>query len=88
LAKLASEAELVGEFLGDAFGRLQRFVEGLDGQVVRGRSAEAIASDPAVRAEFGRELAAWADSYEVPTFARDEKTLVKLRAFLTTKLPA
>ena len=30
----------------------------------------------------------WAKSYRTPSFTRDEKTLVRLRAFLGTKLPA
>ena len=37
---------------------------------------------------LGSEVRQWADSYEAPSFARDEKNLVKLRSFLSAKLPA
>lgn len=87
LNALAKDAELVEEFLGADFARLDKFVTTLKEQTVRGRSPEAIATDDSVRAEFGREVRAWAESYDVPTFTRDEKTLVKLKAFLSTKLP-
>ena len=87
LNALAADTELIKEFLGADFARLDKFVTTLKEQVVRGRSPESIAGDDAVRAEFGREVRAWAESYDVPTFTRDEKTLVKLKAFLSTKLP-
>jgi uncharacterized membrane protein YkvA (DUF1232 family) len=87
LASLAADAALIEEFLGADYPRLDKFVATLRGQTVRGRSPEAIASDESVRAEFGREVRSWAESYDVPTFTRDEKTLVKLKAFLSTKLP-
>ena len=32
-------------------------------------------------------LRGWAASYEPPTFARDEKNIVKLQSFLGAKLP-
>jgi hypothetical protein len=73
--------------LGADYPRLDKFVATLRGQAVRGRSPEAIADDDGVLAEFGREVRSWAESYDVPTFTRDEKTLVKLKAFLSTKLP-
>jgi hypothetical protein len=30
---------------------------------------------------------AWSAAYQVPSFTRDQKTLVKLKAFLNAKLP-
>ncbi len=88
LARLAAEAELVREFLGDLFPRLQGYVDGLEAASVRGRTAADIVADEAVRAEALGEVRAWAASYRAPSFARDAKNLVKLRAFLDVKLPA
>lgn len=88
LERLAAEAELVREFLGDTYERLARFVQELSRSSARGRSVDAIVTDAAVRAELMSELKGWAESYVAPGFARDPKNLVKLRSFLDAKLPA
>jgi uncharacterized membrane protein YkvA (DUF1232 family) len=88
LARLSGEAELVQEFLGSEYGRLAKFVEGLEKGSVRGRSVAQILADEGVRADFVREVREWADGYVVPSFSRDQRNLVKLRAFLLAKLPA
>jgi uncharacterized membrane protein YkvA (DUF1232 family) len=85
--RLASECSLVAEFLGDDFERLQSYVAGLDKTTARGRSVDDILQDANVRSDFLREVRSWADSYSSPTFARDQKNLVKLKAFLSAKLP-
>ncbi len=87
LSKLASDAGLVAQFLEADFGRLSRFVDGLESITVRGRSVDAIVSDAAVRDELVEDLRSWARRYEAPHFAPDPKQLVKLRAFLNAKLP-
>jgi uncharacterized membrane protein YkvA (DUF1232 family) len=88
LARLAEEAELVREFLGSEYGRLARYVDGLEKGSARGRTVSAILNDAALRADFVREVKEWADGYAVPSFTRDERNLVKLRSFLLAKLPA
>jgi uncharacterized membrane protein YkvA (DUF1232 family) len=88
LARLSREAELVQEFLGSEYGRLTKYVAGLEQGSVRGRSVATILSDEGVRAEFVREVRQWAEGYVVPGFSRDQRNLVKLRAFLLAKLPA
>jgi uncharacterized membrane protein YkvA (DUF1232 family) len=87
LVRLSGEAALIREFLGDVYGRLEAFVDGLDSVAARGRSVSDIVGDARVRGEFAREVRTWADSFSAPSFARDEKNLVKLRAFLGAKLP-
>lgn len=87
-ARLAQDAELIAEFLGDEYGRLSRYVGALDQSSVRGRTVSAILADPAVRADFVTEVKQWADGYATPSFNRDERNLVKLRSFLLAKLPA
>jgi len=88
LARLASEAELIREFLEPQYERLTRYASGLEQVSARGRSVAAIAGDEGIRADFVREVREWADTYAVPGFARDARNLVKLRAFLLAKLPA
>ncbi len=88
LARLAEEAELVQEFLGSEYPRLTKYVAGLEQGSARGRSVATIVGDAAVRADFVREVREWADGYNVPSFTRDERNLVKLRSFLLAKLPA
>jgi uncharacterized membrane protein YkvA (DUF1232 family) len=87
LNRLANDCKLIQEFLGDDYARLERYVKGLGTSAARGRNADDIMADDAVRAEFLREVKAWADGYVPPAFQRDAKTLVKLKSFLTTKLP-
>ncbi len=88
LQQLASDAALVREFLESDAPRLEQYVIGLKDQAVRGRSARNLVEDEALRQDFVRDLLAWANNYEVPEFSRDQNNLVKLRAFLRTKLPA
>ncbi|HET7544681.1 MAG TPA: YkvA family protein [Polyangiaceae bacterium] len=88
LARLAGEAELIQEFLGSEYGRLSRYVAGLEQSSVRGRTVATILSDAGVRADFAREVREWAEGYVVPGFTRDQRNLVKLRSFLLAKLPA
>ncbi len=87
VSRLAADAGLIGEFLGDEFSRLQAYVAGLGGAASRGRTVDDILGDAGVTAEFVREVRAWADGYKEPTFQRDAKNLVKLKSFLSAKLP-
>jgi hypothetical protein len=87
LGRLAGDAALIREFLGEDFSRLETYVAGLGGTASRGRSVDDILGDASVAAEFVREVRSWADGYEEPTFQRDAKNLVKLKSFLGAKLP-
>lgn len=87
LARLASEAALVEDFLGADYARLTRFVDGLGNVTVRGRSVDAILGDAQVCEDLVGDVRGWVRRYEAPPFVQDPKNLVKLRAFLTTKLP-
>jgi uncharacterized membrane protein YkvA (DUF1232 family) len=87
LRRLADDAKLIGEFLEADAARLAAYVRALEHSAVRGRSVDHIVSDASVRAELVREVGAWADGYGPPTFTRDAKNLVKLKSFLSAKLP-
>lgn len=86
LTRIAKEAEVVTEFLAADADKLTDYVSGLRIAKVRGRSPSDIGEDEGLAREVADDAASWAQSYSPPTFLRDEKTLVKLRAFLSTKL--
>lgn len=88
LSRLAEDAALIHEFLDSGYERLQRYAAGLEVAVVRGRTVSAIIEDAEQRSEFVREVREWAETYVAPSFTRDQRNLVKLRAFLLAKLPA
>jgi uncharacterized membrane protein YkvA (DUF1232 family) len=87
VAALAADVELIREFTGEIFGRLEAFVSRLMSGVVRGRSVDAIVDDVAVREELIGDVDGWASRYHTPAFVLDGRGLVKLRSFLAAKLP-
>ncbi|MCS6898331.1 MAG: YkvA family protein [Myxococcales bacterium] len=87
LRRLSSEAKLILSFLEGDYTRLESYVRTLTKGAARGRTVDEIIGDAAVRDSFLGDVTSWVASYQVPTFHRDEKTLVKLRSFLDTKLP-
>ncbi len=86
VGRLAGEAKSVEEFLGEDYPRLVAYVENLRKGAARGRTVEDIVTDEGVRRSFVREITAWSEGYEAPSFTRDVKTLIKLKAFLNAKL--
>lgn len=87
VARLAKDAMLVSELLGADYARLEAYVKKLTGGAARGRTVDEIISDEGVRRDFLNEVSGWATSYEAPSFTKDEKNLVKLKSFLSAKLP-
>jgi uncharacterized membrane protein YkvA (DUF1232 family) len=87
LGRLAEDARAVKEFLGDDYARLEFYVKNLRKGAARGRTVEDIMTDNAVRGAFASEVQGWSQSFERPSFSRDPKTLIKLKAFLNAKLP-
>lgn len=85
--RLADDASAVRDFLGDDYARLETYARGLRKGAARGRTVEDIVTEPGTRQQFLQEVKAWATGYQVPSFTRDPKTLVKLKAFLNAKLP-
>jgi uncharacterized membrane protein YkvA (DUF1232 family) len=84
--RLADEAQHVKAFLEDDHVRLEAYVRGLRKGAARGRTVEDIVGDEATRTTFLQEVSAWGKAYQVPSFTRDIKTLIKLKAFLSAKL--
>jgi uncharacterized membrane protein YkvA (DUF1232 family) len=87
LQTLATDADVVREFLGKDFVRLLDYVKGLRRGAARGRSVADVVRDGEVQAAFLSDVRSFCRSYECPNFSREDKTLVKLRAFFDAKLP-
>ena len=85
--RLVSEVDLVREFLGDDYKRLETYVVGLRRGAARGRSVDDILGSEATRGDFIADVRGFARSYATPTFGREQKNLIKLRAFFDAKLP-
>lgn len=86
LGRLADDARQVEEFLGEDYTKLVTYVRTLKKGAARGRTVEDIMTDANVRSAFVQEVVAWSKEYQVPSFTRDVKTLIKLKAFLGAKL--
>lgn len=86
LSRLSDDARAVEDFLGEDYPRLVAYVKGLRKGAARGRTVEDIMMDAPTKTAFVHEVAAWASEYKVPSFTRDVKTLIKLKAFLNAKL--
>jgi uncharacterized membrane protein YkvA (DUF1232 family) len=86
LGRLAADATLIKTFLGDVYPRLESYVKNLRQGAARGRTVDDVIGSAETQGTFLHEVAAWAKAYEVPSFTRDVKTLIKLKAFLGAKL--
>ena len=87
LNRLASEADVVRDFLGKDFARLNEYVKGLRKGSARGRTGADVLRDSTTRAAFLQDLRNFCRAYAAPRFAQEEKSLVKLRAYFDAKLP-
>lgn len=87
VTRLANDVDLLKQFLGDDYHRLESYVSGLRRGAARGRSVEDIVTNPSVMNEFVSDVRGFARNYTPPSFAREEKNLIKLRAFFDAKLP-
>jgi uncharacterized membrane protein YkvA (DUF1232 family) len=87
ISGLANDCDLIREFLDSNYDRLEAYVKGLRNGAARGRSVSDILGEKDVRREFLADLEGFAKSYESPSFSREEKNLIKLRAFFDAKLP-
>jgi uncharacterized membrane protein YkvA (DUF1232 family) len=88
LGRLANEADVVKEFLGnDLNDRLEKYVRDLRKGAARGRTVDEIVESGDVLGELASEVAIFVKEYKSPGFSKDEKNLIKLRAFLEAKLP-
>jgi uncharacterized membrane protein YkvA (DUF1232 family) len=85
--RLNDEAAIVREFLGDDFARLDAYVSGLRKINVRSRSVQDILHNATVQSSFISDVRGFAGAYQAPSFSREEKNLIRLKAFFNAKLP-
>lgn len=87
LGELSNQCETIREFLEGDYVRLENYVKGLRKGAARGRSVGDILADREVLDDLLSDVRGFSRSYEAPSFAREEKNLIKLRAFFDAKLP-
>ena len=88
LGSLGNEGDLIEELLGkDLFDRLEKYTRDLRKGAARGRTVDEIVEQADVFKEFAAEAKSFCSEYTSPGFAKDEKNLIKLKAFLEAKLP-
>ncbi|MET0284462.1 MAG: YkvA family protein [Polyangiales bacterium] len=87
VVQLAAENDLVKQFLGETYSRLDHYVTGLRTGAARGRTVQDILGSEDVLEEFLEDVKGFAADYRAPGFSRDPKNLIKLRAFFDAKLP-
>lgn len=88
LGRLSNDADDVKAFLGDEmYARLEKYVRDLRKGAARGRTVDEIVGDDKVLDALAQDVAIFAKEYRSPGFSKDEKNLIKLRAFLEAKLP-
>lgn len=87
LSALSGDCDTIKEFLEEDYERLEGYVKGLRKGAARGRAVSDILEDDSILKEFLSDVEGFAKSYESPSFAREEKNLIKLRAFFDAKLP-
>lgn len=85
--RLAEEDSLVRDFLGESYARLDKYVAGLRTGAARGRTVQEIVGSDKMLEEFVADVKGFATSYQAPTWSRNPKNLIKLRAFFDAKLP-
>jgi uncharacterized membrane protein YkvA (DUF1232 family) len=88
LRHLAEEASVVREILGaDLHERFARYTSSLATVSSRGRSTQDIVDNSQKLHEMTAEVGSFCSGYTIPPFEKSERTLIKLRAFLDTRLP-
>jgi hypothetical protein len=88
LGRLANDADDIKAFLdNDLYSRLEKYVRDLRKGAARGRTVDEIVESADVLKELAIEVAVFVKEYRSPGFTKDEKNLIKLRAFLEAKLP-
>ena len=87
LGKLANDCELLRAYLGDDYARLENYVANLKRGSARGRTVDDIVTDKELLGDFAGDVRSFSKGYQSPGFAREEKNLIKLKAFFDAKLP-
>ncbi|MBN2804813.1 MAG: DUF1232 domain-containing protein [Deltaproteobacteria bacterium] len=89
LHQLAADTSLIKELLEDTlFAKFEKYCNSLSDGSARGRTVDEIITDENVRKELLDDITAFVNEYKSLGFNKDEKNLIKLKAFMEAKLPA
>jgi len=84
--RLAAEAALVAEFLGDDMPRFRERWLAPVASTRAGRAASEVLYDDELRREVQRESREWVEQYQAPELGDGAEDLVKIEAFFRTRL--
>lgn len=88
LERLSAEASLIDDLLGlELVARLESYTNGLRNGAARGRMVDEMLNNEALLRELDADVNAFMHDYAPPSFHKDEKNIIKLKAFLDAKLP-
>ncbi len=86
LEALAGGVGVLEGYLGDLYGKLVTFVQGLPDETVRGRNADKILDDAEAFAQFLRELKDELDSYQPTAIDDADRAAREIKSFFKAKL--
>ncbi len=86
LARLAAEADVVAEFLGDGFEPLREIVFSPRATSLHGLGADELLADSELRLAALSEVRSWVENYGAPKLGDGQEELVKIRSFFRTRL--
>ena len=88
LSALSEACALIEDFLGEGvYKRLQKYTDHLRNGAARGRMVNEMVTHADTLGELLKDAEQFIESYEAPSFAHDEKNLIKMTAFFEAKLP-
>lgn len=84
--RLAADAALVAEFLGEDMARFRERWVSPEATTRAGRPASALLEDDALRHAVQHEAREWVERYDAPELGEGPEELVKIAAFFRTRL--
>lgn len=84
--RLAADAALVTEFLGDDLPRFREIWLAPEATSRAGRAASELLEDEALRHEVLRDAREWVERYQAPELGDGPEELVKIESFFRTRL--
>jgi len=87
IARLAADADLIRDFLGADYPRLEGYVRGLRNKMIDGCSLDTIVGDLQACSDFTAAVHLFTHGYRPAATPLGGRSLMRLRAFLDAKLP-
>jgi uncharacterized membrane protein YkvA (DUF1232 family) len=88
LGRIADEVTEIRQLLGEPlFRRFAKYTGALSDGSARGRTVDEIIENEETSSAFALDVADFIKNYTSPGFTKDEKNIIKLKAFMEAKLP-